>query len=391
MPVVGSPTAIGAPPVTFAPIAFSPFGFDGGNQQPKPSGDSELVKICKNKASDSIRLSDVSLTLEGIDALASRLKADDCKVTSIHLRNVEMPRECWVNLCDALKTAQHTVTKLDLYGSKLAESELDLVVDVLSANSNIKTVDLSRVHPIGAKPLSRLVNLRNGGVTELRLQGCFIDDASLSDPEFVSGLSGNKTLSLLVLSDNRITHAGFKHLAEALKSNTALTNLDLSTVTIGVEGSMYLAEALRQNASLKQLHMYGAGGKTAGAIAIAEALMSNSSLERLGIPAWFAGDVAGKKFCELLKNNKKIKYLDLRRNDFTDAIAADLAEAIRESHQLDSIEFENNAFTAVGAKLFAEALQVNPHTRVTMYGCPIQPQAKHKISSSVEGNRLSLK
>ncbi|CAF1505018.1 unnamed protein product, partial [Adineta steineri] len=69
--------------------------------------------------------------------------------------------------------------------------------------------------------------------------------------------TGDKTLTILRLDDNRIDAVSAQHLADALKQNKAstLTFLSLNRNEIKEEGVKYLADALQTNATLRKLHL----------------------------------------------------------------------------------------------------------------------------------------
>jgi len=95
--------------------------------------------------------------------------------------------------------------------------------------------------------------------------------------ELADALHGNKVLTALSLSSNKLTDESVKALAEALRDNDALTELNLQANNIGDSGAVALAEVLATNPTFGVLNLQQNNIGDLGGRALIDVLKTNSS------------------------------------------------------------------------------------------------------------------
>uniref|UniRef100_A0A6B2LDD8 Uncharacterized protein n=1 Tax=Arcella intermedia TaxID=1963864 RepID=A0A6B2LDD8_9EUKA len=176
----------------------------------------------------------------------------------------------------------NTLTSLNLAGSKIRDTWVELISISMQYNSTLTTLHLNRnkIGPIGANSISNFLQL-------------------------------NSTLLTLNLDDNKISYEGVKLIATALKTNYTLKALHLKTNRINLAGVASIARALLYNTSLTYLSLNKNGISSHGATALWGALKSgNTTLTKLKI--LFDDNINCDVYLEdCIQKNKNLKNVSL--------------------------------------------------------------------------------
>jgi len=123
-------------------------------------------------------------------------------------------------------------------------------------------------------------------------------------------LNGNRTLTELDLSHNRLSDKGIEIISEVLSLNTcALKEIDLSSNGITDQGAEYIANMLRKNRKLKALILNKNEITDNGLILLAHALVNdNKKLKQLKLESNpFITRTGVIDILNLLKNNQTLE------------------------------------------------------------------------------------
>lgn len=291
---------------------------------------------------------------------------------------------------------------------------------LLDANSEIKTLDLSSVPPSDLSSFNNLFIYRQfegGAGKSLALH-------------FTLTLRNNTTLESLNLSGNTVFLGSYlKSLTAALVNNKTLKSLDLSNSFLWTEHeAVHVADLLKQNKTLRSInisknHFRGYIGVTKIVAALEEnfnvtsleydrenwggyekrveqilqrnqALVANEtqlkSAESINLAGAFLRDRGASFVSEALRQNDNLKSLDLSNNNIGNDGAQSIAAYLRGNSSLVSLDLSaNNRISSKGAGAIIEALQVNDQLTSFSYGDNIS-LAKHKdtINQILKQNEL---
>ena len=206
----------------------------------------------------------------------------------------------------ALSLASNTkLQKLYLGDNNIGDTGLEKLADSLAHNRALHVLSIARNTAItvaGIEAISRILQSRESGLEDLRLDGINISDEG--GKTLASALSINKSLVKLSLRCGQngisIGDVGLRALALGLSSNSHLNTLELSGNTaITASGLRSFKEYFRSpSCALKRLNLLGINIGDAGAHALADALDQNNSLKDL-----YFGDrgITGKGWERFLK------------------------------------------------------------------------------------------
>ena len=171
------------------------------------------------------------------------------------------------------------VTKktIDLWGKRLRDEELDVVIEVIRKSEVLEEL------------------------------GLIFNQLTLADGKFTDALAHNNTLNKLSLTFNNIGAEGAKRLADALKVSKTLKQLILGHNEIGAEGAKHIADALMENETLEFLNLHQNKIGNEGATSLASCLMVNQSMRNVNLQDNNITDDGAKKLIEALKWNYGIK------------------------------------------------------------------------------------
>jgi Ran GTPase-activating protein (RanGAP) involved in mRNA processing and transport len=152
---------------------------------------------------------------------------------------------------------------------EMLKNNTNAVVDQLRAHPDGK-LDYLRGLNLGAATQLFLPLRVTHSITMLDLEGSKLGD--LGATEVAKALRGNISIANINLNSNQIDSQGATSLAEAVGVSNVLQRIDLGRNRIGNDGALALASALRRNRSLRTLLVDENGIRDSGAIELLHAI-----------------------------------------------------------------------------------------------------------------------
>ncbi|XP_041036626.1 NACHT, LRR and PYD domains-containing protein 12-like isoform X3 [Carcharodon carcharias] len=261
--------------------------------------------------------------------------------------------------------AQATVGSVEILTfSNLALTPIDCVVlsHVIGLSDTIKHLDLQNCY-IQYEGLQRL---------ELVLHKCRVlrlRSNNLGDSEMKLLLAALKNpdskLEELGLEENSFTDSSADDLAFGLSKNRLLTHLNLSNNKLGDSGLKLLSVVLRNpDCKIQKLGLADVILTASSAEALGSILNTNQSLIELNLSSNKLGDSGVKQLSAALRNpDCKIQKLVLMDVSLTSSCAEDLASTLSANPVLTALNLSYNKLGDSGVKLLSEALR-NPVCKI---------------------------
>ncbi|XP_017658622.2 NACHT, LRR and PYD domains-containing protein 12 [Nannospalax galili] len=293
-------------------------------------------------------------------------------------------------LCEGLNDLNCKLQKLKLCASLSpgsSEAICKSLASVLIFNPYLMELDLSE-NPLGDKGVKYLCEgLRHSSckVEKLDLSNCHLTDASCVELSsflqvsqtlkelFVFGnvlgdtgvhhlceglLHAKDTTENLVLSECSLSAACCEPLAQVLSSTRSLTKLLLINNKIGDLGLKLLCEGLKQpDCQLKDLSLWTCNLTGVCCQDLCDALSTNEHLRDLDLSDNALGDEGMQVLCEGLKHPCcKLQILWLGECHLTDTCSAALASVLNRNVRLTLLDLSGNYFNDLGVQMLFDAL-----------------------------------
>ena len=201
---------------------------------------------------------------------------------------------------DRLQMNDPSLVSLDLSSITITEEQLDLLSQVLTENSTLKSLCLDEVGHLKRLRTFCHTLASNTTLTMLTIGSSYIDGERI---DYISrALTTNSTLTVLSLPSNCISDKGAESLSQSLEINCTLRTLSLFDNFIGVKGFSRLGQALTINSTLSHLNIWGYAQDPRAFEGIVEALNLNHSLTKLDVNFGFSSKPA--QFSDCLQRNK---------------------------------------------------------------------------------------
>uniref|UniRef100_G3U486 NACHT domain-containing protein n=1 Tax=Loxodonta africana TaxID=9785 RepID=G3U486_LOXAF len=289
-------------------------------------------------------------------------------------------------LCEGLKQPNSVLHKLSFLPES-SEAVCKYLASVLMCNSNLTELDLSE-NPLGdtgVKYLCEGLRHSNCKVEKLDLSTCSLTDASCV--ELSSFLQMNQTLKELFVFANALGDTGVQHLCEGLRhakgivenlvlsecslsatcceplaqvlsSTRSLTRLLLINNKIEDLGLKLLCEGLKQpHCQLKDLALWTCHLTGACCQDLCNALYTNEHLRDLDLSDNALGDEGMQVLCEGLKHPCcKLQTLWLAECHLTDVCCGALASVLNRNENLTLLDLSGNDFRDLGVQMLCDAL-----------------------------------
>ncbi|XP_042546009.1 NACHT, LRR and PYD domains-containing protein 3-like [Dipodomys spectabilis] len=337
----------------------------------------------------TLRLYRCLISSDSCGALAAVLTTNQC-LTELEFNETKLEASALKLLCDGLKHPNCKVQKLKLCGSLLPESSeiiCQYLASVFIYNQYITELDLSE-NPLGDKGVKYLcAGLRNYNckVEKLDLSKCCLTDASCVDLSSflrrsltlkelfvfanVLGDTGvqhlcegvlhtNSIIENLVLSECSLSAACCETLAQVLCFNKSLTKLLLINNKIGDLGLKLLCEGLkRPDCQLKDLALWTCHLTAACCQDLCNALYTNEHLTDLDLSDNALGDEGIKVLCEGLEHPScKLQTLWIAECHLTDECSGALSSVLNRNSTLVLLDLSGNNFTDFGIQMMCDSL-----------------------------------
>ncbi|CAF1416287.1 unnamed protein product [Adineta steineri] len=266
--------------------------------------------------------------------------------------------------------AQHladTITKMDLKGQGIGDSEIKFVSEALHNNETVTKLDLSR-NKIGDTGAQHLANALQNNKSSLMATNPYDDQGNRIGDEgakyLADALKTNKTLTTLNLSCNSIEDVGMKYLSDGLQKNTTLMNLILGKQYAGIGdiGIQCLSDVLRENKTLIMLDLSWNRIRDIGVQYLADALRSNQTLITLDLTENRIENGGLQYLANALIDNKTLLKLELQGNPSSYCTTVSAAIQIRNDKAITKMDLKDKNIGDSEIKLVSEALHNNEVT-----------------------------
>ena len=199
-----------------------------------------ILRVFRESQKINMRYGDGGDTWIILDFAGSSLSVGDCNL-----------------LAKCLATDRY-IEDLRFTDCLLCEEACRVILSALTFNKVVKRLDLkgNNLRCTGAELVGKLLK-RTSSLTELILEWNSLGMLDNGMVAISEGLALNRTLKLLNLSNNQISHEGGTELASSIKRNKTLKFLDLRWNNIGVIGGRAFLSALQVNKSIVKLQLGG--------------------------------------------------------------------------------------------------------------------------------------
>uniref|UniRef100_A0A8C9AUG6 NACHT domain-containing protein n=1 Tax=Prolemur simus TaxID=1328070 RepID=A0A8C9AUG6_PROSS len=324
-------------------------------------------------------------------ALAAVLSTNQW-LTELEFSETKLEASALKLLCEGLQDPNCKLQKLKLCASLLPESSeavCKYLASVLICNPHLTELDLSE-NPLGDRGVKYLCEgLRHSNCKVEKLDGCdvtcYLTDASCV--ELSSFLQMSQTLKELFVFANALGDTGVRHLCEGLQhakgiienlvlsecslsaacceplaqvlsSTRSLTRLLLINNKIEDLGLKLLCEGLKQpDCQLKDLALWTCHLTGACCQDLCNALYTNEHLRVLDLSDNALGDEGMQVLCEGLKHPCcKLQTLWLAECHLTDACCGALASVLNRNENLTLLDLSGNDLRDFGVQMLCDAL-----------------------------------
>jgi Ran GTPase-activating protein (RanGAP) involved in mRNA processing and transport len=291
------------------------------------------VAISKNKTLKRLNLSENRNLGDGLRAIVGLGGADGCALEALLLSSCKVDSTSLALLASALPRTP-SLTELDLHNNDFSTSDMERILGTIVSSNHLKKIDLNM---------------------------CDINSVD----NIAAALTGNNSLTELVLDYNEFGDLGTKKLAMALKSNTTLRTLSLASCDIGAGengcniGVCALADMLLVNNALRSLSLYGNSLGELGTRLLAAALPYNRSLRHLSVSEYSCGDEGAFAFARALSDGSSVVELEMVGCGIGNAGAIALAEGAALNRELRRLHLSYNKIGKLGLVALKRALFQN--------------------------------
>ncbi|EPY73630.1 hypothetical protein CB1_002684003 [Camelus ferus] len=302
----------------------------------------------------------VKNTLEdsGMKLLCEGLKQPNCILQTLRLYRCLISSASCGALAAVLSTNQW-LTELEFSETKLEASALKLLCDGLKdPNCKLQKLNLSTCYLTGAS----CVELSSFLQVSQTLKELFVFANALGDTgvqHLCEGLQhANGVIENLVLSECSLSAACCKSLAQVLSSTRSLTKLLLINNKIEDLGLKLLCEGLKQpDCQLKDLALWTCHLTGECCQDLCNALYTNEHLRDLDLSDNALGDEGMQVLCEGLKHPScKLQTLWLAECYLTDACCGALASVLSRNENLTLLDLSGNDLRDFGVQMLCDAL-----------------------------------
>ncbi|EJK57718.1 hypothetical protein THAOC_22197, partial [Thalassiosira oceanica] len=303
------------------------------------------------------------------DYFASTVKTKG-DLESIRIANFFLPPGSYFEdtILPLLDRSKNTLETLDLSNCGLSKDNIKAVLDFVSKNESLHSLDLSNnildvetatllSSAIKGHPILYRVNLAKSdlgggdlGVLNKLLYGCKdIDELLLGHTTFdtkcvdlLSKFLGKKiSLTILSLDGPKLGSKGKRALARGLKKNKSLRELCLHNNGAKFE-EIFGGDDVQSLRRLTLLDFSGNSFPAGGAQVLAASLSGNTTLQSLTISKCRLRSEAAKVFLPELERNTTLRFLDLSRNYLNDDVAPVVCDVLKRNTTLTSLYLEGN-------------------------------------------------
>ena len=231
----------------------------------------------------------------------------------LYLNSTDVSENCCTFLVNLLSSTD--LKKLDISKNNLSSSSVAFTMNGIQQRNTIETLEISASN-FSKENCTSLASVLQQPMCQLKwldIENCQIkSDGAI---QLAAGLTNNKSLENIYLSDNpigedgavalgeaitnnvvlkilymcncEITSKGFAKLASSLSKNTKLQTLWISDNQTGIEGARAVSKMIAHNKTLKELSICSDDSLEKEIDIIVSSLQSNTSLKQLCLPKKF--------------------------------------------------------------------------------------------------------
>lgn len=311
----------------------------------------------------SLDLSSNSIGDEGAASLFNALR-HNMSVAFLHVGSVSgVSRNSFgnraINELSLMFHDNRILSEINLSMTEISTEDITILTSGLSQNKTLKSIHLSNNNLRSKGAVNLLNGLLSSQIAELYLGSNHLKDDCA--PYFANFLSNNKSLKKLDLSGNNLTHRFTSAIALPLASQSPLIELNLSRNPLGGRGVSALGPALITNVKLENIDFSGCKLEPSGFTDFCDNLKRNTALLRIHLDHNSIRDDGAMKLSHVIAEHPTLKEIDLELCEIADEGANLLFPAIAKSKSIEKISVKNNLIH--NGILIQHALADNPHIR----------------------------
>ncbi|CAG9312143.1 unnamed protein product [Blepharisma stoltei] len=272
------------------------------------------IVLKSNRILEFLNLSGISIGLEGVQYIAEGLN-ENKSLVSLNLANNNLDWQCMELLTKTLVTTN--VRELNVSSNRIGSDGAEylslMIIGAYEGSCPLIKLDASSCE-IGTKGAAKIFeSLR----MNIQMRYLILNDNPLTQglsSAFLALLIDNVVLKELHIGKCGIKPEQISDITEGLTKNKTLETLDLSNNLIRDEGAELIALGLAKNTKLTTLDLSGNKIKNAGGISLGQALKENTTLESLVLKDNSIKDEAGQILYEVSRLNQNILRLVLDLN-----------------------------------------------------------------------------
>ncbi|EGR31503.1 hypothetical protein IMG5_107210 [Ichthyophthirius multifiliis] len=290
----------------------------------------EFNKINNRKHNNILNLYSMRLGVTSMQTLSNLLKEDKYKyIDTLNLADNPISDNGMHLIKQIMENTQ--IKHLNLASNMISESGFEIIVDELSKNQNLKSLDL--------------------GILEgsIRKNSFGIDGAKC----IAALILQNKNIEIIKLYDNDIGVQGGDIIGTALKQNKNLKNLTISENYLKSQGAEFI---LKSALFLESLDLGKNCIKSNAGISIRNYLQNNQNLKRLNLEFNELSFEGIKEFRQGLLYSQSLQYINLKGNGIGDEGFLMICEVLNDNYILEELDVSLNEISSAGIKCFADIL-----------------------------------
>ena len=251
-----------------------------------------------------------------------------------------------------------TVQSLNISDNNFNDDDAEKIAKILCNNTVLQELDFSNNNKITTKGAIAIGELLRSSVTlkhlKLSWNNHFIDTnhskVSFSqknlkdiDVQIISKiLCKSQTITILDLSQNRISVNGVESISNCIKINKLLKEIDLSRNKIGDISLKNMAAVLQANKTLRKLNISCNNVSDDGTVAISKCLENNSTLQELNLSHNEVSDSGIINIIKALLVNKSLQILDISHNNISDKGVVKFSDYLKKRSKFQELRISWN-------------------------------------------------